>query len=115
MTVDRAGDAEPGVYLESLALRLAGEQAALFRVGDDRGGERVFRVMFGRGCERQQIVRFLTPDSQWQHVGERGSACGDGAGFVEHDGVHVPGLFQCFGGADQHAHVRRAACGDHYR
>ena len=107
---DVGGDALPGNRTERSSLPWCGR--VLLRRGHDRGGERMFGVAFGRGCDRQQVVRGVTPGAERQHVGQRGPSGGDGASFVKYDGIDFSAGFQCFRGADEHAHACGAAGGD---
>ena len=72
-------------------------------------------ITFGGGDDRQEIIGLPTPLAERQHVGEGGLACGDRAGFVQHDGVDFTACFQRFGGTDQHPHASRAASRDRHR
>lgn len=75
---------------------------------------RMFGIPFGTGGNRQQIIRHFAPFSKRKHVGQRWRSSGDRACFVKHDGIDFAAGFQCFGGTDQHAHLRGTTSRNRY-
>ena len=107
--------ASPGNRLERL--HGAGHDAALFGVRHDRLGERVLAVALERRGELEESLLadggLAVGAACGQDVGDDGLALGDGAGFVEHHGVHVSQGLERLGALEQDAHLGTAPGAHH--
>ena len=77
---------------------------------DDGVGEGVVGALFGCGGDAEEIVFRVTGEGM--DGGEDGAADGEGAGFVEDDGVEVGEALERFPALEEDAELRAAADGD---
>ena len=62
---------------------------------------------------RRQIQQFLFIQFSRQNVRHRRFSGGEGSCLVQHHGIHMVKIFQCFGILEQYAHLSAPACAHH--
>src|SRR5439155_13217426 len=104
-------DATPGGGTESG--RRTGRDTAGSRISDDRGAQRVLRILLRRGRDTEQP--FLGIAVKGRDLGDLGSAAGDGASLVEHDRVDRLRSLERLSVLDENPQLGAAARADQHR